>query len=117
MATVLSVHADEGGTYVVNIATTDEDGSTKAPETLNWTLTDASGTTINSRDEVAIASPTASEDVVLSGDDCAIQAGETQFEVVRRIFIVKGTYNSTFGNGLPLRGRCYIVLENYEAVS
>ena len=115
MITVLSTHANEGGTYVVNIATTDEDGEVKVPETLSWSLTDIDGSIINSRDEVNIASPTASEDVVLSGDDCAIQAGETELEVTR-IFTVKGTYNSTLGNDLPLRGRCYFVLENYEAI-
>lgn len=115
MATVLSVHMDEGGTYIVNIATADEDGNAETPVTLNWTLTDTDGTIINSRDEVSIVSPTASEDVVLSGDDCAIQVGETEDEVTR-VFTVKGTYNSILGSGLPLRGRCYIVLENYEAI-
>jgi len=115
MSTILATHADEGGTYVVNIATTDENGAPKAPETLNWTLTDINGTIINSRSEVAISAPTASEDVVLSGADLAIQVGETETEVTR-IFTVKGTYNSTLGVGLLLRGRCYIVLENYEAI-
>jgi hypothetical protein len=106
---------DEGGTFVVNIATTDEDGDAKAPETLNWTLTDETGATIiNNRQEVAISNPTASEDVVLDGDDCAVLSGETGKIV--RIFTVTGTYNSTLGNGLHLRGRCYIYLDDYEAL-
>ena len=116
MATTLTVHMDEGGTYIVNIASTDENGDAQAPETLFWTWTDITGgIIINSRKEVEISNPAASEDVVLSGADCAVQAEETASKIMR-IFTVTGTYNSTLGNGLPLRGRCYITLDNYEAL-
>jgi len=117
MGVTLSVHADEGGTYIVNIATADEDGTSKAAKTLSWTWTDGAGTVIHNRGKVEITSPTASEDVVLSGDDLAIQLGEVDLPSVSRIFTVTGTYDSlTLGNDLPLRGRCYLTLDNYEAL-
>ena len=116
MTFTLALHMDEGGSYFVNIATADEDKNAKSPLTLFWTLTDKTGKVfINNRKEVEISNPTASEDVMLSDADCAIQSGETA-PVVVRVFTVTGTYNSNFGNGLPLRGRCYIFLDNYEAL-
>lgn len=116
MATILYAHMDEGGTYIVNISTVDEDGNAVAPETLKWTLTDDTGAAvINGRSEVEIAAPSASEDVVLDGDDCAIQIGE-ESDVVTRIFTVTGTYDSVLGVGLHLRGCCYILLDNYETL-
>ena len=117
MATLtLTLHMDEGGTYFVNIACANRNGVPGAPVTLFWTLTDRTGKIIiNNRKEVEISNPTASEDVVLSENDGAILSGETASEVTR-IFTVTGTYNSDLGNGLPLRGRCYITLDNYEAL-
>ena len=114
--TMLSVHMDEGGAYFVHIETKDETGAARAPKTLNWTLTDETGqTVINNRKEVPISDPTASEDVVLNGDDCAILPSETASQV-KRIFTIKGTYDSDKGTDLNLRGQCYIILDNYPAL-
>ncbi|MCD6250181.1 MAG: hypothetical protein J7J98_07630 [candidate division Zixibacteria bacterium] len=115
-APTLSLHMDEGGAYFVHIAFADENGDAKAPETLNWTLTTKDGQTIiNNRKEEDIPSPTASEDVVLNNADCAVLSGETASKIIR-LFTVQGTYNSTLGNGLKLRGQCYIPLDNYPAL-
>ena len=112
----LSLHMDEGGSYFVHIATADRTGTPKPPKTLNWTLTDESGqTVINNRKEVDIPNPTASEDVVLNDDDCAILSGETA-RVVNRLFTIQGTYDSDLGTDLNLRGQCYIPLDNYPAL-
>ena len=113
--TTLSVHMDEGGAYFVHIETKDETGAAKAPKTLNWTLTDEFGNVINNRKEVSISNPTASEDVVLNGDDCAVQPRETASEI-KRIFTIEGTYDSDKGTDLNLRGQCCIVLDNYIAI-
>ena len=112
----LSLHMDEGGSYFVHIEFHDETGAAEAPKTLNWTLTDESGQTIiNDRKEQDIPSPSASEDVTLNDDDCAILSGETA-RVVNRLFTVKGTYDSDLGTDLNLRGQCYIPLDNYPAL-
>lgn len=115
-AATLLLHMDERGSYFVNIATADRAGAPKAPLTLNWTLTNRTGKIIiNNRKEVVILNPTASETVVLNNGDCALLEGEKKSEVIR-IFTVKGTYDCDLGSGLNLRGRCYIKLDNYEAL-
>ena len=69
--TLLTTHAKERGTYVVTVAFTDEDGNAEDIKTLVWTLTDLDGNIINSRENVNVATPGASEDIVLSGADLA----------------------------------------------
>ena len=114
--TTLSLHMDENGSYFVHIEFHDRTGTAKPPKTLNWTLTDETGQTIiNARKEQDIPSPSASEDVVLNDDDCAILSGETA-RVVNRLFTVQGTYDSDLGTDLNLRGQCYIPLDNYPAL-
>ncbi|MBE9594046.1 MAG: hypothetical protein IMF19_11280 [Proteobacteria bacterium] len=108
MPATLKLHADEGGTYTVCIACTNDAGGADIPQTLNWTLTDSVGGVINSRKEVDIPGPAAEEEVKLIGDDLAMQAGEVASEV-SRIFTTKGT-DST---GDPIRGRSRFILDNY----
>ena len=110
MSTKLALHALEEGTYYITIATKDKDGTAQSPAVLNWTLSDMTGTTINSRSEVNIANPSSSEEVTLSGDDLAFQTGEIALEVMR-VFTVKGTLS-----GNPLRGRVYFYIDNLEAI-
>lgn len=109
--TTLSLHADEGGTYTACITCTNDAGGADTPLTLNWTLTDSAGTVINGRKEVNISSPAATENVKMTGDDLAVQAGETASEITR-IFTVKGTDSV----GDPIRGQCQITLDNYVAL-
>jgi len=102
----------EKGTGVICGSFTDEAGSAVAPETLSWTLTDMSGTVINSREAVDAAAPiSTTECVVLSGDDLAIQSGETEYHVAR-VITFSGTYNSTYGNDLPLKKEVKFYVEN-----
>jgi len=89
----------EEGTCFIDLAFWDEDGAAKAPKTAKWSLTDNKGNLINNRDEVAISSPSATETVVLSGDDLALQAGEREF--ADRIFTIEWTYDSALGSDLP----------------
>lgn len=95
-----AVEAVEESTLAIVISFTDEDGNAETPATANWTLTDDDGDVINSREEVTISSLDTSVTVVLSGDDLALQSGESG-SAVRR-FVVQGTYNSDLGNGLPM---------------
>jgi len=116
MATTLTLHMDEEGSYIINIATKDDKGDAKAPKTLNWTLTTRDGQTIiNNRKEVNIPNPTSSEDVVLNDADCAVLPHETAGKILR-LFTVQGTYDSDLGNDLNLRAQCYIPLDNYPAL-
>jgi hypothetical protein len=107
---ILKTNAQENGTYYITIACKDKNGASQTPTVLKWTLTNMAGTVINERDEVNIASPTASEEITLSGADLAIQSGEIG-TTVKRTLTVTGTLDSQ-----PLRGRIYFYIDNYEAI-
>lgn len=82
---VINTEAFEGGSLFVTFDFEDENGDAIAPDTAAWTLLDMSGNVINSRQDVMITTPTASETVVLSGDDLAVPATETASVIQRRI--------------------------------
>ncbi len=98
--------AVEKSTYVVRLGFHDAGGAEVTPDTLTWTLSTTGGTVINGRASVVISSA-ASVELVLSGLDLALLAGEAG--PVRRLLTVEATYSSTEGAGLPLR-------EEYEFV-
>ena len=115
MPTNLDIIAHEKGTIVVRAAFTDEDGDTVTPASdVLWTLTDTAGTVINSRQDVAV-SAAATVNIVLSGDDLALQTGEAG-RVERRI-LVATTYNSSLGTGLPLKKSGAFLIDDLVAVS
>ena len=99
MSVKLTTKANEESTYKITAAFTDAEGTAVTPNTITWTLTDEDGTVINSRSNVS-ATPSTSIDIVLSGDDLALQSGES-YEV-NRIITIKAVYDSSEGSGLPL---------------
>lgn len=117
MPTALTVHAIEESTYVITVSFTDEDGNPKTPTSVIWSLTDKNNNIINSReDKVAIiVAPATSVEIVLSGDDLAMQAGE--WSGVKRILTVEAVYDSALGIGLPLKESAHFTLDNLVAVS
>jgi len=102
----LSVAAADRSTYKVTASFEDSAGAAVIPSAITWTLTDRSGTVVNGRDAVAIGSPAASVDIVLSGDDTAYELGAW------RILTVEATYSSDEGNDLPLNEECIFPIEN-----
>jgi hypothetical protein len=106
MGTLLNVIAMERSTLVIRAAFTDEDGNAVVPDSLTWTLTDRSGTTINSRKDVVVGTPAAEVDIVLSGDDLEVTSD------AERWVTIEGTYTSTLGAGLPLTAAAMFVVEN-----
>ena len=115
MPTNLDITASEQGTIVVRAVFTDEDGASATPASdVLWTLTDTAGTVINNReDETESAASTV--DIVLSGDDLALQSGESG--TVERRITVETTYDSTLGNGLPLKQSGAFLVADMVAVS
>ena len=112
MATELAVSAVEQSTYVVKIDFLDEDGVAVTPTAATWTLTDPAGNVVNSRTAVSISSPASTVNVVLSGLDLALEGYSTS----TRHFLVEATYNSTLGNGLPLKAEATFEIEDLVAV-
>ena len=115
MPVLLSVHATEESTYIVTITFTDEDGNAVIPDTIKWTLTDLYKTVINGREDVVIAVPAASNEVLLKGEDLQILGSGDDGA---RVFTVKATYTSlTFGANLPLNGSARFSVDDLIAIN
>lgn len=92
---------NEKSTGVITAEFTDEDGADLVPSSVVWSLTDAAGSVINSRDQVSIT-PASTINIVLSGNDLAISGGFDGTAEERRV-TVEAVYNSTYGSSLPLK--------------
>lgn len=102
----LITHAKDQSTYQVTAAFTDAAGDSVVPSAITWTLTDRDGTVINSREDVAVATPAASIDIVLSGDDLKYSDG------AKRILTIEATYDSDEGSDLPLKQESVIKIDD-----
>jgi len=111
MPITLGLNAIEESTYIITITFRDEDGNAVVPNELTWSLTNESGVAINSRTDVAIATPAASVDVVLSGDDLTQTPAGTFL-----VFTIEGTYDSDAGANLPLKDQAKFHVDNLIAV-
>jgi len=112
MATMLTVRAVEKSTYIVTTVFTNEAGSSVTPLTVVWTLTDADGTVVNDREAVE-ETPASTVNIVLTGDDLAIDTGAKTI----RIVTVEATYDSDYGSGLYLKKAAVFNVENLLTVS
>lgn len=96
MTIIKSPKAESGSTFICTAAFTDADGTAVTPNTVQWSLTNATGLIINSRDDVSIT-PGETVSIVLSGADILETDG------LERKLTVEAVYNSiTYGNNLPL---------------
>lgn len=115
MPTRLTSTAVELSTFIIEADFTDENGAATAPASLAWTLTDAAGNVIGDREDVAV-SPLASQVyIALSGDDLAMNEGET---TGARILTLEGTYTSAITGGvLPIRDSVHFRVTGLVAVA
>ena len=113
--TTITKHLAEEGTGVFTCAFKDETGAGMTPSSATWTLTDTSGTVINSRDAVVISSLAASVDIVLSGDDLALSSGFSG-SAEERVLTVEFVYTSDAGAGLPGKAECRFFIDAYVAI-
>lgn len=113
MPTTITTKVPEKSTVVFTAAFTDANGDAVTPDTITWSLALDDGTAVNSRTDVSIAAPAASNDVVLSGDDTAVIAGANE----TRIITFKATYTSTEGAGLPLNDEAKFFVAPLVSVS
>jgi hypothetical protein len=110
---LLAEKAYEEGRFGIQIVLTTYDGSSLPPATATWSLTKIDGTVINSRDDVAISSPTATIQIGLEGDDLAVD--ETGEDYVRRVLTLKGTHNQALFGGAGAKFK-YQVAFDIEAM-
>lgn len=113
MGIFLTKRATEQSTYVITLSYLDSAGSAVTPDSVTWTLTDLDGTVINSREDVAIGSPSTTNDIVLSGDDLQIGTNDNG----GRIITIEGVYDSDEGNNLPLKEVAKFYVDALKVVS
>ena len=112
MATNLELQAKEEATYIVVASFTDENGVAVVPSAITWSLYDDRGQVINNRENVSIATPAATVNIVLTGDDLAVGTDGTYRQIA-----VRWTYNSSLGSGLVGRGVANFRIEEVPGVS
>lgn len=99
----------EESTFKITCAWKNAAGTAVTPDSATWTLTDEAGTVINSRTAVSIASMATTNDIVLSGNDLAIQSATDNG---KRIVTILAIYDSDEGTNLPLKDEYYFTIEN-----
>ena len=111
MTVELQTHATENSSYVVTVSFEDENGDAVIPNVITWTLKDEdTGSIVNARTTVSVATPAASVDILLKGDDLEPLTATSK----KLILTVNATYNSSLGTNIPLVGECFIVVETLE---
>lgn len=109
---ILKVLPEEGtGTFKCRFL--DEDGQAVAPASLFWDLTALDGSVIAYNQEVtSLASTTY---VTLYGAHLRILAGEDSYG--ERLITFRGTYNSTYGSGLPIHKQIKFRVQNLKLIA
>ena len=109
--TTLTDEVPEGGTQILTCQFVDEDGNTVTPNTVQTSLTDASGTVVNSRDAES-QTPATTITVVYSGNDHDLTVNADP----ERIFLVSFEYDSSSGSDLPASAqRRYYIANQIKA--
>ena len=106
--TKLTTKPTESSAYVITVDFKDIDGVAFTPKTCVWTLSDTAGTIKNARSRVSVTVTGTSHDFVLSGDDLVYD----DLKKGARIFLVEGTYDSTYGLDLPYREEASFTIAN-----
>lgn len=117
MPTKLSQKAVEGSTFTIVVEFNEKlpDGTSEpvVPNSgLTWSLSDKDGNIINEREDVSIDPPAQSVMITLSGNDLNTFAGKS----TRRFVTIKGSYNGTAGNNLPLAEEASFQIDNLVGV-
>ena len=111
----LALPADEESSYTIKFVFKDEDGNAAAPVTMVYTLMAEDGEVINSRYKVNVGVLAATTYITLYGDDLQLIDKKSVYE--NRVLTVEGTYNSTYGNGLPFIRQIFFRVRNVILVA
>lgn len=108
MATlIMSEPAIEGSTCVIQVDFYDESENPVTPTSATWTLTDSSGSVVNSREDEIISSLDTTVYIVLSGADLVTNSHSLE----ELTLTITATYNSAYGSGLPMIAQGKIPVE------
>jgi len=112
MSTNLTVHAVEKSTYIITAAFKNESGVAVIPKSITWTLTNARGVVVNALEDVIVASPAATINIVLTDDDLMISTYGG-----KRIITICAVYDSAYGTDLTLKECATFDIDNLVAVT
>lgn len=108
MPQTLDTHANDQSSYTVECSFTDEDGNAVAPVSLQWTLLSPTRAVVNSRENVNVTSPSATETITLVPADLNHDDG------AYRYLVLDWTYNSNYGTGLAAREQIRINIDDIK---
>jgi hypothetical protein len=112
----LNIKGNEKSTVVFTITFKDENKAAVIPSSITWSLLTPKGTIVNNRKDVSVATPAASIDIVLSGNDLA--TGSTKVNAtVNRHLTVKAVYDSDAGTGLTSTEEFVFLVYNLSGVA
>lgn len=112
MPTVLPTKANEGSTYVVDAAFTDENDAPVTPNAVTWTLTNERGSVVNARLDV-VETPATTVSIVLQGADLIIPESARNKTKYKLKLLVEGDYDSSLGSGLPFKDEATLTIYNF----
>ena len=98
----------EGGSAVLCISFKDDNKSPIVPLTLSWTLCDALGGIINNRQDEVVDTPASVTKILVYGDDLKLTDAEDDGF---RLVLLDGTYDSSLGDGIPLKDQFGFYIE------
>jgi hypothetical protein len=106
--------ARDRSVYFVDIELFDEDKGPLTPTSISWSLTDGSGSVVNSRENVAVI-PSYAFTIALFGDD--LVAG-TNSNSRRRYLTIEAVYESVAAGGpVPLNKEFYFDVKNIRKIA
>jgi hypothetical protein len=113
MTIKLTIDASKRSTYIGLADFYDEHGSAATPKSANWTLTDAGGSIVNSRNNVSFSPLSSTCTAVLWGADTTLFGANDSGQ---RVFTVEAIYDSDIGINLPINDEARFEIERLEAI-
>ena len=92
MPITLADQVPDGSAAVATATFTDEDGVAVIPDSINWSLFDPDGAIVNSKEEVSVAVPAASVDILIEGENNLYSGG------YKRTFVIEAVVDLAAGN-------------------
>lgn len=111
----LQTSIGEKGTLIIQCTFKDEGGTSLIPNTFKWSLVDRRENVINNRDQVQIVPSSSTVNIVLSDLDLVISNQDNVSE--SRFVIVEATYDSQYGNDLPINGSAEFNILNIKKIT
>ncbi|MCP4149797.1 MAG: hypothetical protein GY757_18780 [bacterium] len=105
----------EKTTPSIQVVFTDEAGDAVVPTGITWSLADVDGTIINSRIDVAIATPASTINLTLTEADTTLQGRKRYYGNHDRYITFRAVYNSALGNDLVAIEEGMFSIENFRS--